>query len=94
MKQLFFMLLWSISLVSIAKNKDSYSFINTDNTIRVNFNLTPSKSPVYKVFYKDKLVLFSNTDGENLKHFIFFFKGNTFECVAESYEFKSGYFAK
>ena len=57
MKQLFFMLLWSISLVSIAKNKDSYSFINTDKTIRVNFNLTPSKSPVYKVFYKDKLVI-------------------------------------
>ncbi len=63
MKQLFFMLLWSISLVSIAKNKDSYSFINADKTIRVNFNLTPNKNPVYKVFYRDKVVINTSSLG-------------------------------
>ena len=45
-------------------------------------------------FPKNNLILLPNRDNKPLKHFIFFFKDNTFECVAESYEFKSGYFAK
>jgi hypothetical protein len=45
-------------------------------------------------FHKNNLVLLPIIERKLLKHFIFFFKDNTFECVAESYEFRSGYFAK
>jgi len=33
-------------------------------------------------------VLNSNTSRINLKHYIFFFKDNIFECVAENYSFE------
>lgn len=34
------------------------------------------------------LVLGPNASNEKLKHYIFFLRDNTFECVAESFEFK------
>lgn len=32
-------------------------FVNADKTIKVEFNLNNNKTPIYKVFFKNKLVL-------------------------------------
>ncbi len=45
-------------------------------------------------FHENVTVLFPQPDETNLKHFIFFLRDNTFECVAEGFEFTSGYFIK
>ncbi len=63
MKNIFLLFLWSISSVSIAKNKESYTFINSEKTIRVNFNLNQNKTPEYNVFYRDKLVINNSSLG-------------------------------
>lgn len=39
-------------------------------------------------FPSPSVTLNSDSSRENLKHYIFFFKDNTFECVAETYELK------
>nr|WP_315165645.1 glycoside hydrolase family 97 catalytic domain-containing protein [uncultured Flavobacterium sp.] len=49
-------LLW-ISLTSFAGNKPSYFFVNSDKTIKVEFNLNAKKSPSYSVFFKGKSVI-------------------------------------
>ena len=38
-------------------------------------------------FPSENVVLDPNADPKNLKHFLFFFRDNTFECYAESFEF-------
>ena len=43
-------------------------------------------------FHENVIILLPNADNENLKHFIFFLRDNTFECVAESFQFISGHF--
>ena len=63
MKKIFLLFFCSIISVSIAKNKESYSFINSEKTIRVNFNLNRNNSPEYKVFYRNKLVINLSTLG-------------------------------
>ncbi|RKS99587.1 glycoside hydrolase family 97 protein [Flavobacterium sp. 123] len=49
-------LLW-LSLTSFAGNKPSYFFVNSDKTIKVEFNLNAKKSPSYSVFFKGKSVI-------------------------------------
>ncbi|MBW4361100.1 glycoside hydrolase family 97 protein [Flavobacterium taihuense] len=50
-------LLLVFSLYSFAENPVNYSFVNADKTIKVEFNLTSKKTPSYKVFFKNKLVI-------------------------------------
>jgi hypothetical protein len=57
MKKIYSILLLALSLFSSAETPANYSFLNTDKTIKVEFNLTPKKTPSYKVFYKNKLVI-------------------------------------
>jgi hypothetical protein len=39
-------------------------------------------------FPQDSIMLISHIDKQNLKHFIFFMRDNTLECIAENYEFQ------
>ena len=57
MKKIYCIVLLAISLTSFAENATNYSFVNSDKTIKVEFNLTPKKTPYYKVFFKNKLVI-------------------------------------
>ena len=57
MKKIYCFLVLAISLASFAENATDYSFVNSDKTIKVEFNLTPKKTPYYKVFFKNKLVI-------------------------------------
>ncbi len=63
MKNIFLLFLCGITSVLIGKNRESYSFINSERTICVNFYLTTNNSPEYKVFYGDKLVINSSSLG-------------------------------
>lgn len=47
----------SILLTSFVEKKTDNLFVNTDKTIKIEFDLNQNKTPVYKVFYKDKLVI-------------------------------------
>lgn len=44
-------------MFSFAEDPANYSFVNADKTIKVEFNLSTKKTPCYKVFFKNKLVL-------------------------------------
>lgn len=57
MKKICSILLLALSLNSFAEIPANYSFLNTDKTLKVEFNLTSKKTPSYKVFYKNKLVI-------------------------------------
>lgn len=57
MKKVFFVALLAISLTSFVEKKTDYFFVNSDKTIKIEFNLTQNKTPYYKVFFKDKLVI-------------------------------------
>lgn len=57
MKKIYCVVLLAISLASFAENAANYLFVNSDKTIKVVFNLTPKKTPSYKVFFKNKLVI-------------------------------------
>jgi hypothetical protein len=57
MKKIYSILLLVFSLFSFAETPANYSFFNADKTIKVEFNLTSKKTPSYKVFFKDKLVI-------------------------------------
>lgn len=57
MKKIYYIVLLSISLTSFAENVVNYSFVNSDKTIKVEFNLTPKKTACYKVFFNNKLVI-------------------------------------
>lgn len=56
MKKIFLLLLLGISLTSFAEKK-SHIFENSEKTIKIEFDLSQNKTPVYKVFYKDKQVI-------------------------------------
>lgn len=53
----------ALSLFSFAETPANYSFFNTDKTIKVEFNLTLKKTPSYKVFYKNRLVINTSSLG-------------------------------
>lgn len=63
MKKIYSILLLVFSLFSFAETPANYSFINADKTIKVEFNLTLKKTPSYKVFYKNKLVINTSSLG-------------------------------
>lgn len=63
MKKIYSILLLALSLFSFAETPANYSFFNTDKTIKVEFNLTLKKTPSYKVFYKNRLVINTSSLG-------------------------------
>jgi hypothetical protein len=60
MRKIFLIALLGLSLSSFAK-KPAYIFANSDKTVTVEFDLNQKNTPIYKVFYKDKLVI-NNSD--------------------------------
>ncbi|MFV5697177.1 glycoside hydrolase family 97 catalytic domain-containing protein [Flavobacterium sp. ZT3R17] len=57
MKKIVLLTLLAVSLTSFAGKPTAYYFVNSDKTIKMEFNLTAKKTPSYKVFFKDKLVI-------------------------------------
>ena len=57
MKKIILVSLLALLLTSFVDDKKDYSFVNTDKTIKIAFELNQNKTPVYKVFFKDKLVI-------------------------------------
>ena len=57
MKNIFLLLLLGIGLTSFVEKKPNNVFVNADKTIKIEFALSKNKTPVYKVFYKDKVVV-------------------------------------
>ncbi|KIA84870.1 glycoside hydrolase family 97 protein [Flavobacterium sp. AED] len=57
MKKIVLLALLAVSLTSFAGKPTAYYFVNSDKTIKMEFNLTSKKTPSYKVFFKDKLVI-------------------------------------
>ena len=57
MKKIVLFALFAFSLSSFAQKTSPYFFVNADKTIKIEFNLTPKKSPFYQVFFKNKLVI-------------------------------------
>lgn len=63
MKKIVLLALLALSLTSFAEKPTGYFFVNSDKTIKIEFNLTQKKTPSYKVFFKDKLVINSSELG-------------------------------
>lgn len=57
MKKIILVTLVALMLTSFVDKKPDYSYVNADKTIKIAFELNENKTPVYKVFYKDKLVV-------------------------------------
>jgi len=57
MKKIILVPLLALFLTSFVDKKTDYSFVNTDKKIKIEFDLNQNKTPIYKVFYKDKLVI-------------------------------------
>jgi len=57
MKKILLLSLLGIVLTSFVEKKTDNLFVNADKTIKIEFDLNQNKTPVYKVFYKDKLVI-------------------------------------
>ncbi|MBC7407284.1 MAG: glycoside hydrolase family 97 catalytic domain-containing protein [Arcicella sp.] len=57
MKKIFPLLLLLLSLTSFVKKKSDNVFVNANKTIKIEFELSSNKTPVYRVYHKDKLVI-------------------------------------
>jgi hypothetical protein len=57
MKKILLLSLLGIVLTSFVEKKTANSFVNADKTIKIEFYLNQNKTPVYRVLYKDKLVI-------------------------------------
>ena len=57
MKKIILLPLLALLLTSFVDKKTDYLFVNADKTIKIEFNLNQNKTPIYKVFYKDKVVI-------------------------------------
>ena len=57
MKNIFLTILLGILLTSFVGKKTGNLFVNADKTIKIEFDLNQNKTPVYTVFYKNKLVI-------------------------------------
>lgn len=57
MKKFILVSILTVLLTSFTLKKTYFIFVNTQKTIKIEFNLNQNKTPVYKVFFKDKLVL-------------------------------------
>ena len=59
----------SLMLTSFVYKKTDYSFVNADKTIKITFALNQNKTPVYKIFYNDKLNIFFKKFKTNMNIF-------------------------
>jgi hypothetical protein len=57
MKKFILVSLLAFLLTSFVQKKTEHLFVNADKTIKIEFDLNQNKTPVYKVFYKDKIVI-------------------------------------
>ena len=57
MKKIVVLILLSLSLTSFVEKKNDYLFVNANQTIKIEFGLNQNKTPTYKVFYRNKMVL-------------------------------------
>ncbi|RKS12854.1 glycoside hydrolase family 97 protein [Flavobacterium sp. 120] len=57
MKKIVLLAFLALSLSSFVGKPTGYSFVNSDRTIKIEFSLNLKKTPSYKVFFKDKLVV-------------------------------------
>jgi hypothetical protein len=57
MKKIVLLAFLALSLTSFVEKPTGYTFVNSDNTIKIEFSLNQKKTPSYKVFFKDKLVV-------------------------------------
>ena len=57
MKKIVLLAFLALSLSSFVGKPTRYFFVNSDKTIKIEFSLNPKKTPSYKVFFKDKLVV-------------------------------------
>ena len=57
MKKIILVSLLALMLASFVDKKTDYLFVNADKTIKITFELNKNKTPVYKVFFKDKLAI-------------------------------------
>lgn len=57
MKKILLLTLLTMSLTSFAGKSASFFFVNADKAVKIEFNLTQRKTPYYKVFFKEKLVI-------------------------------------
>ncbi|MFV8388788.1 glycoside hydrolase family 97 catalytic domain-containing protein [Flavobacterium sp. LB1P71] len=90
MKKIVLLALLAVSLTSFAGKPTAYYFVNSDKTIKMEFNLTSSKTPSYKVFFKDKLVI-NTSDLGIIREDANFYTGLKIVTVSKSKPIKSTY---
>lgn len=89
MKKLILIAILGLAFVSHAK-EDARHFINKDKTIQVDFGLSDKKTPYYKVYYKNKLVINTSNLGI-IREDADFFTGMKIQNVSASKTVESNY---
>lgn len=89
MNKIFLIALLGLSLSSFAK-KPAYIFANPEKTLTVEFDLNQKNTPIYKVFYKDKLVI-NNSDLGIIREDANFYTDLKIIKVSEAKAVKSNY---
>ncbi|MFV5693514.1 glycoside hydrolase family 97 catalytic domain-containing protein [Flavobacterium sp. LT1R49] len=90
MKKIFFLSLLGILLSSFTEKQNNYFFVNSNKTIKIEFNLAQNKTPFYKVFYKDKLVI-NTSDLGIIREDANFYDNLKIVSVSESRQIHSDY---
>jgi hypothetical protein len=90
MKKIFLIALLGLSLSSFAE-KPAYIFANPEKTVTVEFDLNQKNTPIYKVFYKDKLVINTSNLGI-IREDANFYTDLKIIKVSEAKAVKSNYF--
>lgn len=90
MKKIVLLALLAVSLTSFAGKPTAYYFVNSDKTIKMEFNLTSNKTPSYKVFFKEKLVINTSNLGI-IREDANFYTGLRIVNVSSSKPIKSTY---
>ena len=57
MKNKIILLVSSLFLITCSIKKDNEVFVNPTESLKVEFNLTTNKTPYYKVFYENNVVI-------------------------------------
>ena len=80
----------ALFLSSFSNKKTEYLFANAEKTIKIEFELNQNKTPVYKVFFKDKLVINTSELGI-LREDANFYTNLNIAKVSESKSIQSNY---
>ena len=60
MKNKIILFISSLLLISCSLKKENAVFVNPAKSLKVEFNLTANKTPFYKVYYENKVVIDSS----------------------------------